>query len=472
MRARALVWLVLSAVAGANMGCSWWRYDDVVDANQTPIVMLNRPKEVAGGFGTSLATARVGKEDVKLLVGGSPLVSGGAMYNLGNGDTPGQEARDTGHCLGGTNPCYFSTSPVALAKAKGPSSTPEDLCFIDGAGAGGGTDNKQGLIARCIDNVEYVLGIPDGAAKLLKFSIDNGQPTQFRFGADRGPNPGLLATADEERDTWYYPPLSRDFFELTNPADSKGRWTKDKQRALAIARVDGGAKEGEPQAKLLAVGTSDESSVRLFLDADDGNAPAYLGCLGGTSGFGRALATGDVNSDEFDELVLSDDHLVYVFDGKQLASLAPTDNPGCSLAALPEGTLIASFTCGSTKNISGCEASDFGKSLGVGDLDGDGDGEVVVGAPNMTVRHQTHGGAVLIYDVETGKAGAPANLYDLTDIAFISSAEEDDQLGFSLALAPLGPRDLLVAGAPGGGKTALFYCPSFLPPELKGSRCQ
>jgi hypothetical protein len=35
----------------------------------------------------------------------------------------------------------------------------------------------------------------------------------------------------------------------------------------------------------------------------------------------------------------------------------------------------------------------------------------------------------------------------------------------------LGNRQLLAAGAPGGGKTALFYCPSFLPDELKGSRC-
>lgn len=475
MRARALLWVVMSAVAGANMGCSWWRYDDVTDSNQTPIVMLNRPKEVSGGFGSSLATARVGKDDVKLLVGGSPLVSGGAMYNLGSGDQPGQEARDTGHCLGGTNPCYFSTSPVALARAKGPSSTPEPLCFVDGAGSGGGTDASQGVIARCIDNVEYVMDVPEGAGKLLDFSIKNGQPTQFRFGADRGPDPGLLATADEETDTWYYPPLTRTKpKELLNPADSKGRWTKNKTRTLAIARVGGDdpKKPEEPKLKLLAIGTEEESSVRLFLDSDDGAAPSYIGCLGGTSGFGRALATGRVDEDYTQELVVSDDHLVYVFDGKQLAGMAPTDSPDCSLAALPEGTLVASFTCGSTKNISGCETSDFGRSLGVGDLDGDGDGEVVVGAPNMTVRHNNHGGAVLIYDVETGKAGAPANLYDLTDIAFISSAEEDDQLGFSVALADLGTRDLLVAGAPGGGKTALFYCPSFLPPELKGSRCQ
>ena len=38
------------------------------------------------------------------------------------------EARDTGHCLGGMAPCYFSPSPVALARAQGPGA-PRDLCY-------------------------------------------------------------------------------------------------------------------------------------------------------------------------------------------------------------------------------------------------------------------------------------------------------------------------------------------------------
>ena len=459
MRARAFSWFVALPVALTSLGCSWSRYDDVVE--NSPIVLLNRPKALSAGFGSSLATARF-DDQVSLLVGGSPLTSGGAEFKLGSGDAPGQEALDVGHCLGGDNPCYFSPTPVALSRAKGPSSKPENLCFVDGAGTGSG---DQGLVVRCVDSdVEYALGLPAGATKLLSFSITNAQPTLFRFGADRGPDPALLASADEEREVWFYPPLSRDFVTLDNPAESRGRWNKDQPRTLAIARVGG-------DAKLLAVGAPDESAVRLFLAAD-GVTPSYIGCLGGTPKFGRAFAAGRVDADDIDELVVSDESRVFVFDGKQLASLPPTTSADCSLAALPEGTLVTSFTCGSTKNISDCPTSEFGASLGVGDLDGDGDGEVVVGAPSMTVRHQSRAGAVLIYDVEKSKSGASSNLYDLTDIAFLSSAEPDDQLGFSVALPDLGERQVLAAGAPGGGKAALFYCPSFLPDRLKGDRCR
>ena len=85
----------------------------------------------------------------------------------------------------------------------------------------------------------------------------------------------------------------------------------------------------------------------------------------------------------------------------------------------------------------------------------------------MTVRHNDGAGAVIIYDVDK------ANDFEFMDIAFLASAEQDDQLGTSIALPDLNGRQVLAAGAPGNGKVALFYCPSIdLPGELTGPRCQ
>jgi hypothetical protein len=458
---RAVSLLVLAAAS--SLGCSWSRYDDVTE--KSPIVLLNRPKELEGGFGTSLATGSVkdGKElAVTLLVGGAPLRSGGAEFELGDGDSPVLDAKDTGHCMGSDAPCYFSSTPVALTGADSPGKT-RDLCFVDGAGT---SVDDTGITVRCTDDVEYALPLPPGAADLLDFSIKVSQPTLFRFGADHGSGPGLLATADEEYEVWYYPPLDRSFVVLPYPADSKGRWPKsEKIGTNELARIMGIARVGDA-GRLLAVGIPDLGELRLFWAAD-GSDPRYVGCLGGTPGFGRAIATGPVlRGDKDDELVVSDDHIVYVFDAAQLSTLVPTEDGGCTLGALPEASLISSFTCGSTKNISGCDNSEFGAALGVGDLDGDGDGEVVVGAPAMTVRHNSRAGAVIMYDVES------RDDFEFKDIAFIASAEADDELGRSLALPDIGDRQILAAGAPGNGKVALFYCPSFLPPELAGERCK
>jgi len=444
-------------LAALSAGCSWTRYDDVVE--KSPIVLLNRPKAVSDGFGSSLATATVG-ESVTLLVGGAPLKSGGAAFDLGTADSPTLEARDTGHCLGSDAPCYFSSTPVALSRAQGPGSMPRDLCFVDGGGTASG---DSGVAVRCTDFVEYALPVPAVVDKLLDFSIKNAQPTPFRFGADHGPDPAFLATADEESAVWYYPALSKTFVELPHPAEARGRWEKPRLRTLAVARMAG-------ESRLLAVGVPAEGAVRLFF-APDGATPSYIGCLGGTAGFGRAFATGPVTKGGDDSLVVSDDSVVYVFDATALSTMLPTAGADCSLGALPAGSLVTSFTCGSTKNISDCESSEFGAALGVGDLDGDGDGEVVVGAPSMTVRHTSRAGAVIIYDVDPPESPKD-HLYDFKDIAFLSSADADDQLGRSIALPNLGDRQVLAAGAPGGGKAAVFYCPSFLPPQLAGARCQ
>jgi hypothetical protein len=222
---------------------------------------------------------------------------------------------------------------------------------------------------------------------------------------------------------------------------------------------------------LFAVGAPGGDAVHLF--RAEGASADYLGCLGGTPDFGRVLATGQVPSssapeigDDVAELVVSDRSTVYVFDGARLATLPAATDVSCTLAALPEHALVSSFGCGSTPETQQCSSSDFGAALAVGDVDGDGDGEVLVGAPQMTVYGEHGVGSVLIYDVETRDDG------ELSDLRFIASGEPGDALGGSVAAVPIGGRDLIVGGLPRAGKIGLFYCSGLVPGEKRGARCE
>ncbi len=451
MRTSRFSLALLCLLGVSTQACSWSRFDDVT--SDSPIVLLDKPGAMKQGYGNSVATATNGDTTEVLVGGGLGINSGAAQYDIGMADAPGSTAVDSGYCINGSADCYLSSAVAGFANAPGPDMS-RPLCFSVGTGS----VMKPGLEFRCRDASEYTLDIPSTALKLLQFSIDNRQAYDYPMASDRTDHPALLVALPQLHTAWYYAPRSIHFTELAPPkalADEGDPTNATFGKSLTVLTIG--------DSRIFAIGVSKKSEVLLW--KADGTDAKYIGCLGGVSGFGRALAAGPVNKDDNDDLVVSDDTNVTVIDGSALFDLPETTSTECSFASLPEGALLGSFSCGSTSSMTGCASSEFGAAVAVGDLDGDGDGEVIVGAPQMTVRGESGAGAVLVFDAEKPSDAS------FVDAKFLSSAEAGDGMGGSLATPHIKGRDIILAGAPGNGKAALFYCSPLIAPGMGGSRC-
>jgi hypothetical protein len=428
--------------------CSWSRFDDVTA--DSPNVLLEKPGSMKSGFGNSIATASSAETTVVLVGGGAGDQSGAALYDIGRDSSPSTTAVDSGYCAGGTADCFLSSSLAGFANAPGPDMQ-RPLCFAVGTGS----VMTAGLELRCRDASEYTLAIPTTALKLLTFGLGENQAYDFPVATDRTDHPALLVTVASEPDVhaaWFYPPSSIHFSELSAPSKTL---FEDPTFGKSLAVLVKGTE------RIFAIGVSGKSEVLLW--KSEGATSSYVGCLGGLPGFGRALAAGKVNTDDSDDLVISDDVNVNVIDGDTLQALPETNSTECSFSSLPAGALLGSFGCGSTISMTGCATSKFGAALAVGDLDGDGDGEVIVGAPDMTVRGESGAGAILVFD-----ADKPSDTL-FVDAKFLSSAKSGDGLGGSLATPHVDGRDIIAAG--GNGKAGLFYCSPLLAHGAGGPRC-
>lgn len=451
-------------LALAVHGCSWSRFGDLGD--DRPVVLLEKPTDFVSGFGATVTPLSLDDKESRVLVGQAIGKFAAATYDLGLGTDPNPNAIDSSSCdpKQELDPCYLAERVSGFPLGHVGQGGLERMCFVLGVGKSQRAD-VPGLIGRCQDSANFTLSVPDSAlSKLVQDDVfANHKSAPLVLGSDKGQLPALAAGAERQGLAWFYRPRSTAPIELLGQGSVDDRYGA----AVAILRLKpdtGTAPDGGPEnlgRRLVAVGAPGAGHVWLF-SGDDGRP---VGCLGGIEGLGRSLASGRVDADDVDDLVVADALNVTVVSGATLSDLAPAANIDCSLAALPAHAVIASFGCGSRDSTTGCPGG-FGESLDVGDLDGDGDGEIIVGVPDLTVRGHPHAGAVAIYDAEGDEP------FYLSDQLFLSSAEDNERLGATLGAAHVRGRDIVVAGAPGGSRAALFYCSVLVPAGMAGVRCQ
>lgn len=230
---------------------------------------------------------------------------------------------------------------------------------------------------------------------------------------------------------------------------------------LGAAVATAALPSGDVMVAAAAPGAERVVVFRLPADPTDLNLQT-LGCVdrvrvrppGAEVARGGALAVGDVDGDGSPDLMLGDPaaNRVSVISGAALVGAAGCEDP--ATRDDPAGTTIECAAI-DAPDVDTCGA--FGAALEVGDVNGDGVGDLVVGAPESTVNGDADAGAV--FTIPGGAGGLdPAAGKGLG----LSQTVPEMRFGEALATAPSqltgAIRDEVVAAAPGDARLFLLWC--------------
>jgi hypothetical protein len=426
-------------LAYASSGCTWTRFDDVLD--NPPVERFDAPTGTSG-LGTALAVFPTAV--------GSRLVASAAdrvvAYDLGAGTDPSTTAASTEKCVG-DNSCVLARH---LAAVKSESLTDNLGCAAYGFGLIKDTTTWQ-VWLYCDGSARRSRDLPQKAIDWL--STPNRfvtAQTVFEVATPhRIDTPALAAALPDAAAIWFYDGSNASPVELPSLPNEQTAG-----RALAVIPYTSGH-------IVAASSVTSDDTVWLFQVLPNA-APSIVGCLNGSPQFGRLLATGNFDSDGIDDLLVADSTAVYAIAGKGLTELQPNSTPSCT--PIGSAQVIARSSCANLTDLNGCVGSGFASSIAAANLDGSAPDELVVGVQDTAVRGESAAGAVFLYRV--GHNG-----FDVADGLFVSSATSGDRLGTSVATAPVSAVDTVLAGSPGDDSVMEFFCNSLMPAASRSARC-
>jgi hypothetical protein len=422
--------LVSMIVLLAASGCAWDRFDALRD--NTPVLGLEAPPEIPDDFAATLAGLSAGNR-TSVLIGGAPKGSGAAVYLLGQDEEAVASAEDTDYCptSNASRMCVLAAQAASLQSALAPNGRTRANCYVTGVGS---AVSDVGLWTRCEDTAEFAIPVPaDILADVVEPAIAGSLTYDVTLASETTTESVLLAGVGELSRAFYYEPASIVPLDLV-PTD--GSAPDGFGSTVAVLGVG--------SSRILVVGAPDSSVLHYF--RTDGTGAIHLGCSSGDSGLGRALGTGDFDGDGDWDVAVSDESGARVLSGRLLGELSEAASGSCVVDLGP--LTLATLGCANFGDARDCSGSRFGSALGIADFDGDGEAEVAVGAPRMTVRGTEDAGAVLIFD----RAG------DIVDVRTVSTASAGDLFGARLVTVSQADRDILVVAAPGARTASVVYC--------------
>ncbi len=406
--------------------CSWDRFSQL--GENAPVVELGVPDEYAGSTGRALTYLQSG-ENTELYVAGTPGEGGGLVYSLGTSQKPDSNSTDRGHCplRDGSDVCNAVAQPTGVIHQSG-SKNESELCFISGLAPSEGIfPSVSTLWSRCQSGLQVEIPIPVDLQSVLEGAAGSAK---IRLDSARGDSSFILAAAEKEGRAWYYSSLGGTPTDILKP-DLAG---EDFGSQVSVGKGSAG--------HLFAVSALSKNQVWVFRSETEN--VQLLACLQGGNQWGRTLTWGDVDGDAWDDLVIADEKTVRAFSGAVLEG--QSFNGKCEI---PPGALLSELQCTAHEDIEGCSVSKFGDSVTIGDINGNGKREIIVGAPLLKVRGESKAGALQIFDALSG---------NFIDSAFVSDLTAGAHFGASVQAVPQAGQDLLAVGAPGQRKTYLLYC--------------